>query len=96
MFLAGKPWKLICYYISVLEVFWIVILSNNLYSRIKHEYRDILNLITYKLNISNLFSLLHAFFSLQVERWMCHKCELYKIAILLINSKKSDIWRYKN
>ena len=65
--MASKLWKLICCYISDVEVFYTVILSNNLIYN-KKEYRDILNIITYTLHISNSFSLQHALFSLQDGR----------------------------
>ena len=83
MFLASKLWKLIYYYILVSEVFYTVNFSNDVIQnkKKKHEYRDILNLVIYKLNSSNPFSLQHALFSLQVERWTCRKWVLYRVTI---------------
>ena len=83
---AGKLWKLIWYYISGLEVFYTVILRTDLIQN-KNEYRDKLNLITFTLEVGNPFSLQHTVFSLQVERWMCQKCVLYRAAMLCFKAK---------
>ena len=97
MFLASKLWKLICYWISVLEMFYTVILSNN-FNPEKNKYRDILHLIAYTLNISNPF-LQHALLSLQVELVECEMwrtCVLFRVVMLLFLMPKMRYVAFEN
>ena len=85
--IPGKQIKKVTfYYIPGLEVFYTLILSNDLIQN-RNESRDILNLISYTLGVSNKFFLKHALFSLQVERWMCRKRVLYRVAMLYFKAK---------